>query len=122
VEDVQLAGQINRVRRFYFDAAPQVARYLTPSSQDTPAAIAAQAGVSGPSWYQFLVMAGALAVVNSVLIGGLAGVVIQAGTRAVAASAAAGVITGTAALVAHLTRQRATWRAARATTGTMSAS
>jgi hypothetical protein len=32
VEDFQLAGQINRIRQFYFDAEPQVARYLPPPS------------------------------------------------------------------------------------------
>jgi hypothetical protein len=52
-----------------------------------------------------------LAVANSVLIGGALGLAVQAGTRALAASAA-GVTTGAAALAAHFTRQRATWRAA----------
>ena len=112
VEDVQLAGRINRIRQYYFDAAPQVARYLPPPSEDIPAAIAAQSGTSSPSWYQFLTIAGALAVVNSLLIGGVAGLAVQAGIRALAVSAAVGMITGAAALAAHLTRQRATWRAA----------
>ena len=112
VEDVQLAGRINRIRQYYFDAAPQVARYLPPPSEDIPAAIAAQSGTSSPSWYQFLTIAGALAVVNSVLIGGTAGLAVQAGAGAVAASASVGVIAGGGALVAHFARQRATWRAA----------
>ena len=60
VEDVQLADRINRIRQYYFDAAPQVARYLPPPSEDIPAAIAAQSGLSSPSWYQFLTIAGAL--------------------------------------------------------------
>ena len=112
VEDVQLAGRINRIRQFYFDAAPQVARYLPPPSPDTPAAIAQSAGVSSPAWYQFLTIAGAVAVVNSVLAGGVLGLAIQAGTGELAASAAAGVLAGGGALAAHLARQRATWRAA----------
>ena len=112
VEDVALAGRITRIRQFYFDAAPQVARYLPPPSPDTRAAIAAQAGVSSPAWYQFLTIVGALAVVNSVVIGGVAGLAVQAGTGALAASATAGVITGAGALAAHFARQRATWRAA----------
>jgi hypothetical protein len=112
VEDAQLAGRINRIRQYYFDAAPQVTQYLPPPSADIPSAIAAQAGASRPPWQQFLTIAGALAVVNSVLIGGVLGLAVQAGTRALAASAAVGVITGAAALAAHFTRQRATWRAA----------
>ena len=31
VEDAQLASRINRIRQYYFDAAPQVARYLPPT-------------------------------------------------------------------------------------------
>ena len=38
-----------------------------------------QAGVSSPSQYQFVTIAGALAVVNSVLIGGTPGLAVQAG-------------------------------------------
>ena len=59
-----------------------------------------------PPWHQFLTIAGALAVVNSVLIGGVLGLAVQAGTRTLAASAAVGVITDAAALAAHFTRQR----------------
>ena len=109
VEDVQLAWRINRIRQFYFDTAPQVARYLPAPVPDTLAAIAVQAGVSSPSWYQFLTIAGALAVVDSVLIGGVLGLPVQAGTGTLAASAAAGVITGAGALAAHLIRQREIW-------------
>jgi hypothetical protein len=90
VEDVQLAGRINRIRQFYFDAAPQVARYLPPPGPDASWAIARAAGVSTPFWYQFLTIAGALA-----------------------ASASVGVITGAAALARHFARQRAVWRTAR---------
>ena len=113
VEDVQLAERINRIRQFYFDAAPQVGRYLPTPGLDTPWAIARQAGVSSPAWYQFLTIAGALAVVNSVLIGGTFGLAVQAGTGTLAASAPVGVITGASALAGHFARQRATWRAAR---------
>ena len=113
VEDVQLAERIDRIRQFYFDAAPQVGRYLAPPGLDTPWAIARQAGVSSPAWYQFLTIAGALAVVNSVLIGGTFGLAVQAGTDTLAASAPVGVIVGASALAGHFARQRATWRAAR---------
>ena len=106
VEDFRLAGRINRIRQFYFDAAPQVARYLPPPGPELPAPR------YRPSWYQFLTIAGAVAVVNSVLIGGVLGLAVQAGTGTLAASAAAGVIIGAGALAAHLIRQREIWRAA----------
>ena len=107
VEDFRLAGRINRIRQFYFDAAPQVARYLPPPGPELPAPR------YRPSWYQFLTIAGALAVVNSVLIGGVLGLAVQAGTGTLAASAAVGVIIGAGALAAHLIRQRDIWLATR---------
>jgi len=107
VEDFRLAGQINRIRQFYFDAAPQVARYLPPPGPELPAPR------YRPSWYQFLTIAGALAVVNSVLIGGVLGLAVQASTGTLAASAAVGVIIGAGALAAHLIRQRDIWLATR---------
>jgi hypothetical protein len=113
VEDVQMAGRINRIRQFYFDAAPQVARYLPPPGPDASWAIARAAGVSTPFWYQFLTIAGVLAVVDSVLIGGTMGLAVQAGTGALAVSASVGVITGAVVLAGHFARQRAVWRDAR---------
>jgi len=113
VEDVQLAGRIDRIRQFYFDVAPQVARYLPPPGPDASWAMARAAGVSTPFWYQFLTIAGVLAVVDSVLVGGTIGLAVQAGTGALTASASVGVITGAVALAGHFARQRAVWRAAR---------
>ena len=52
-------------------------------------------------------------MVNSVLIGGALGLAVQAGAGTLAASAAAGVITGAGALAAHLVRQREIWLTAR---------
>ena len=69
--------------------------------------------MSTPFWYQFLTIAGVLAVVDSVLIGGTIGLAVQAGTGALTASASVGVITGAVALAGHFARQRAVWRAAR---------
>jgi hypothetical protein len=69
--------------------------------------------MSSPSWYQFLTIAGALAVVNSILIGGILGLAVEAGAGALAGDGAGGVNTGAVVLAGHLARQRATWRAAR---------
>jgi hypothetical protein len=67
--------------------------------------------VASPFWYQFLIIAGALTIVNSILIGGTLGLAVQAaGRRALVTSAPMEVITGAGALAGHLARQRATWR------------
>ena len=47
--------------------------------------------MSSPSWYQFLAIAGALAVVDSVLIGGTLGVAVQVGTVTLVGDGAGGV-------------------------------
>jgi len=44
VEDVQLAGRVNRIRQFYFDAAPQIARYLPPPGRETPGSLHGRLG------------------------------------------------------------------------------
>jgi len=59
--------------------------------------------VISPSWYQFLTIAGALAVVNSVLIGGTLSLAVQAVLWR----------SGAGALAGHLARQRAAWQVAR---------
>ena len=50
--------------------------------------------MSSTSWYQFLAIAGALAVVDSVLIGGTLGVAVQVGTGTLVGDGAGGVNTG----------------------------
>ena len=77
--------------------------------------------MSSPSWFQFLTIAGALAAVNSVLIGGTIGLAVQAGTGTLAASASVGAIIGAAALAGHFARQRAIWHAARRQRGLLTA-
>ena len=57
---------------------------LRLNARTPPAATAAQAGVSSPSRYQFLTIAEALAVVNTVLIGRTLGLAVQAGTGTLA--------------------------------------
>lgn len=59
--------------------------------------------MASPFWYQFLIIAGALTIVNSISIGGTLSLAVQAaGRRALATSAPIGVITGAGALAGHL--------------------
>ena len=46
VEDFRLAGRINRIRQFYFDAAPQVARYLPLRARTSRRPVTAPPGTS----------------------------------------------------------------------------
>jgi hypothetical protein len=68
--------------------------------------------VASPFWYQFLIIAEALTIVNSILIGGTLGLAVQAaGRRALATSAPIGVTTGAGALAGHLANERPDGRA-----------
>jgi len=60
--------------------------------------------VSSPSWYQFLTIAGALAIVNNVPIGGTLSLAVQAATGC-SRRQRRGVITSTGALAGHLAQR-----------------
>jgi len=53
-------------------------------------------------------------VVNSVVLGGTIGLLIQLLSHSLAAAAAVGALTGLAAIGTHMARQRAAWHAAAA--------
>ena len=75
-EDGLLAMRINRVRRFYVDFGPGLGNYLAmPVQQDDPEAAMRQHGIRGGRWQTLLAMPGMIAVINSVLIAVLAGLV-----------------------------------------------
>ncbi|MBV8194655.1 MAG: hypothetical protein JOY80_03930 [Candidatus Dormibacteraeota bacterium] len=73
-EDGLLAMRINRLRRFYVDFGPGLANYVAmPVPEDDPEAAMRQHGIRGGRWQTLLAMPGMIAVINSVLIGVLAG-------------------------------------------------
>ena len=76
-EDGLLAMRINRLRRFYLDFGPGLGNYLAiPLAEDDPEAAMQQMGVRGGRWQTFLAMPGMIAVINSVLMGVLVGLVL----------------------------------------------
>ena len=85
--DIHYQRAINRIRHFYVDAAPQAARYLTLSIHDD------LEGVSQSAFYQrnwmmeLLPAAVMVAVVNYVLVGLLAGLLLAWAARANATTA-----------------------------------
>jgi len=101
-----MAGRINRIRQGYFDAAPQVARYLPPPGPDTPPAIAAQAGGVQPV---------VVSVPDDPRDAG------TAVTRELAVSAAVGVITGRRGAGRALRAASSDLAGCRAPSGTMPA-
>ena len=70
IEDLALAQRINKIRRFYLEAAPQLRDYLAPAVQTDTHDELLRAGAMRPGpWQLLLSMAGMVGVLNSVLVG-----------------------------------------------------
>src|SRR5262245_19227347 len=77
IDDTHYILRINRIRRFYLEAAPQLAPYLSrPAASDDVAAVLRTEGYYRTGRWQLMVsMVGALGVIDSVLFGVTAGLV-----------------------------------------------
>lgn len=101
-EDGLLAMRINRLRRFYLDFGPGLANYLAiPVRGDDPEAAMRQHGVRGGRWQTLLAMPGMIAVINSVLMGVLAGLVAGRFFHALWASIVIGAVAFLVSAVIH---------------------
>ena len=101
-EDGLLAMRINRLRRFYMDFGPGLANYLAmPVPEDDPEAAMRQHGIRGGRWQTLLAMPGMIAVINSVLIGVLAGLVAGRFIDALWASTVIGAVAFIVSAVIH---------------------
>jgi hypothetical protein len=80
IDDTHFMLRINRVRRFYLEAAPQLAPYLLrPAATDDVTDVLRTEGFLRPSaWQLMLTIVGALGVINSVLLGVTAGLAVAA--------------------------------------------
>lgn len=78
IEDVQLMVRINRIRRFYVEAAPGLTSYLArPSSTDDVRSVL-RAGGFASRWQLMLSIVGVIGVINSALLGVTAGFAVAA--------------------------------------------
>jgi hypothetical protein len=77
IDDTHLILRINRIRRFYVEAAPQLAPYLArPAASDDVAAVLRTEGYYRTGRWQLMVsIVGALGVIDSVLFGVTAGLI-----------------------------------------------
>ena len=107
IEDMAYAQRIGRLRRFYFELAPELESYLLlVGDPRTEAALDGEAP-SPSAWQLTLTTAGMVAVVNSVVIAACAGLVVRAlGVDSLAVPVAVGAVVGVAALALHRRHQR----------------
>jgi hypothetical protein len=107
IEDIAYAQRIARLRGFYLSVAPRLAPYLVVAGPATrPAAV--HAARPGPtSWQLMLTTAGMVAVVNSIVIGACAGLLLRSlGVGSLALTLATGALVGAAALALHRVHHR----------------
>jgi hypothetical protein len=80
IDDTHFMLRINRIRRFYVEAAPQLAPYLVrPAATDDVVDVLRTEGfLRSSAWQLMLTIVGALGVINSVLLGVTAGLAVAA--------------------------------------------
>lgn len=73
LEDWVYACEINRIRHYYVELAPEIKRYFIQSIHDDAPGALQGMGLNPSKWQHFLTSAGMVAVINSVLAGVFAG-------------------------------------------------
>jgi hypothetical protein len=97
IEDIAYANRIALLRSFYLQVSPELEPYLVVASQARPAKAPSPA-----AWQLTLTAAGMVAVINSVVVGACAGLVLEAaGVHSVAMPVALGALIGAAAFTLH---------------------
>jgi hypothetical protein len=105
IEDTIYVMAINRIRHYYIEHAGEDARYFTLAGHDDLEGAYANMGLASSRWRPFFSIGAVLALINSMVVGALAGVAVDAlASREVALLV--GVLVTTAAFSVHY---RAGW-------------
>jgi threonine/homoserine/homoserine lactone efflux protein len=107
IEDHDYARRISRLRAFYFDAAPEIARYMASITlQDQLSA----RGLSGPRRQGYRTVAGMVAVITAVLAGATLGLLVAVVTsHSLPAALIAGGVLAFLAMLGLMEYQRRAW-------------
>jgi hypothetical protein len=105
IEDLGYARRIAQLRDYYFDHAPELARYLLNPAESLPTP-----GLGIRLWQQFVTVAGMVAVITAVLAGSAGGLLaaVVSGHSLVAALVV-GVVVAGAALTGLMRYQNSAW-------------
>jgi hypothetical protein len=97
IEDIAYANRIALLRNFYLRISPELEPYLVVDTRARPAK-----APSPGAWQLTLTAAGMVAVINSVVVGACAGLVLEAaGVHSVVIPVAVGAVIGAAAFTLH---------------------
>jgi hypothetical protein len=113
VEDYIYAVGMSRIRHFYIEMVPQAERYFVGSIHDDFATTMAPTVFGMPvslAWQSFLTVPGAIAMVNSVIVGSFAGLLVRAvGVEVLALSVGVGIAVFVVSVLLHRRHQIARW-------------
>jgi hypothetical protein len=105
LEDLAYARRIAQLRDYYFDHAPELARYLLNPAERLPTP-----GVGIGLWQQFVTVAGMVAVITAILAGSAAGLLAAvASGHSLVAALVVGVVVAAAALAVLMRYQTSAW-------------
>ena len=102
LEDWIYASEINRIRHYYAEIAPEMKRYFIQSTHDDAPGPLQSIGIKPATWQYFLTGSGMIAVINSILIGVFAGLICRfAFSLHIYVCAGLGIVVFTISLFAH---------------------
>jgi hypothetical protein len=112
IEDTEYARRIALLRTYYFDHAPEIARYLLKS---TPAERLHMGRVPGDRWQGYRTVAGMVAVLTAVLAGSTAALAaILIFDHSLAAAVISGALVAIPVMIALIRREDSAWTRAAA--------
>ena len=107
IEDIAYAQRIGRLRDFYLTVAPALAPYVLVVRAAPTDPVALDTRPRPSNWQLMLTTAGMVAVVNSVVVGAIAGLLLESlGVPSLAVTLSTGAVAGAAALCIHQTHHR----------------
>jgi hypothetical protein len=111
IEDYLYVKEMNRIRHFYVEVAPEIAPYLILSSYDDEQGILGSMGLGRSRWRSLLTTASSVAIVTSVVGGVLVALALQLFSRpASAVTILTGLVTAAALALAFLRHGTNRWR------------
>lgn len=102
LEDWIYAAEINRIRHYYCEIAPEMKRYFIESTHDDAPGVLQAIGIKPATWQYFLTGSGMVGVINSILVGVFAGIIARRGTALhIYAAIGTGIIVFAASVFLH---------------------
>jgi hypothetical protein len=103
IEDTMYAMAINRIRHYYLEQAGEDARYFALAGHDDLEGLFANMGLASSKWRPFFSIGAVLALINSMVVGALAGVAVDAVASREIALVAGALVTAAAFAVHYRT-------------------